>query len=103
MNEQKILKKLEEHDERFTRLDGFEKKAVKMLLDHDERLTRIEENMATKEDIHGIMSVLDTQTVILKRLDEERVFSNSRIRRLEDRVDDHDMQLEKLSNKHPSL
>ncbi|MBP9749022.1 hypothetical protein KBD18_02330 [Patescibacteria group bacterium] len=90
MNEQKILKKLEEHDERFTQLDGFEKKAVKMLLNHEECLVRIEENMATKDDIRGIMSVLDAQTVILKRVDENQTFTDVRLRRLEDRMDAKD-------------
>ncbi|MBP9749023.1 hypothetical protein KBD18_02335 [Patescibacteria group bacterium] len=101
MNEQKILKKLEEHDKHFVELDHFAKKAIKMLLDHDERLDQI-----TKEQLPALrrelLSALDEQTVILKRLDEERMFSNSRTRRLEDRVDDHDMQLKKLSNKHAS-
>ncbi len=80
-----------------------EQKIVEKLLEHDDELRWIRENMATKDDIHGMMSVLDAQTVILKRLDEERIFSNSRTRRLEDRVDDHDMQLKKLSNEHASV
>jgi hypothetical protein len=73
-----------------------EKKVVEALLAHGEQLVRIEEQMATKQDIRGIVQALDEQTVILRRLDEERVFDGARIRRAEDRIDHHEAEIREL-------
>ncbi len=63
MNEDKIIEKLLEHDEKF-------------------------EQMATKTDLlaseHRVMGVLDEIMVIIKRLDEERYFTAEWIRRVEE-------------------
>lgn len=67
-----------------------EQKIVEKLLEHDEELRWIRENMATRDDIRGIMSVLDVQTVILKRVDENQTFTDVRLRRLENRMDAKD-------------
>jgi len=45
---------------------------------------RLEEKMAQHKD--SILTVLDQQTVILNRLDQERVFGTHRVDRLEERV-----------------
>lgn len=60
---------------------------IKKLLEHDERLQRIEETMATKDNIRGLLDGQDQMMVILKRLDEERVFTYEMVKRIEGRVD----------------
>ena len=60
-----------------------EDKVIKMLLSHEERLERIETNMATKKDFERIVQTQDQMMVILKRLDEERVFTFDHVKRLE--------------------
>lgn len=62
MNEDKIIKKLIELEERVDACAT------------NERVDRLEER---------IMNVLDGHTVILQRLDQERVFTNERIGRIE--------------------
>lgn len=51
------------------------------------KLLQLEDQMATKEDLkilrNDIFTVLDQQTVILKRLDEERYFTTERVRQIE--------------------
>ena len=53
-----------------------------------ESIERIEEKMATRDDIRGIFHLLDEHTVILHRLDQERLFTIEWIRRIEDEVKD---------------
>jgi len=43
-----------------------------------------------------ISDVLDQQTVILRRLDEERIFGTERVNRLEKRVDTTEKDIAKL-------
>jgi uncharacterized protein YjgD (DUF1641 family) len=57
-----------------------EDKVLQKLIEHDERLDRIEENMATKADTRSITGTMDEMMVILKRLDQERVFTVEWIR-----------------------
>jgi len=80
-----IIKKLEEHDKRFDKLDqqlgSVTKKAGEhdkqletialTVVDNKERLDHIEENMATKGDTNKIMSTLDELVGLAKKKDEE--------------------------------
>lgn len=79
-----------------------EKLILEKLEDHDEQLAFIRENMvlrqdlekyAAKEDLHELenrlMTALDSQMVILQRLDQERVFTNTRLDRIEQTLADH--------------
>lgn len=52
-----------------------EDRIINKLIEIDEKVTRMEERMATKDDIADIHQILDHQSVILKRLDEERHFT----------------------------
>lgn len=72
MNEDKIIQKLFEHDERFERLE-----------------TKIDDTH--REVLHGMDEIM----VILKRLDEERVFTYEMVKRIEERVDTHDREIQK--------
>jgi hypothetical protein len=64
-----------------------EDKIINKLIEIDEKIGRMEENMATKGDVSRITDELDRQSVILKRLDEERHFTVEWVRRIEADVD----------------
>lgn len=76
MNEDLILKKLLEHDEKFNKIDSrFDELGMKNLEDKDEILT------------------------ILRRLDEERVFTGSWMDTIEKKVEVHDEDIRKIKEK----
>jgi DNA repair exonuclease SbcCD ATPase subunit len=75
MDEGKILQKLVEHDGRFERIEY--------------RL----DQFATKREFNDR---LDEMMVILKRLDQERVFTSEWIKRIESEVEQHTKDLSKL-------
>ena len=64
-----------------------EDKIIQKLLEHDERLQLISENMATKADLREVIAGQDKMIGILKRLDQERVFTTEWIRRIEKDVE----------------
>ena len=96
---EKIFKKLEDHDKRFDqhdkKFDQIDKRFDRLeyqvdfiagkVLEHDERLENIEENMATKDDIAGITTTLDKLVGLVKKKDQELVFINQRLKRVEDK------------------
>ena len=102
MHEDTILKKLEGIDEKMRSLA-----AQKSLDKIDENIGRvalkvvaIDEKMkglATQESMNtkfeGVTQVLDDQTVILKRLDQERLFMLERVKRIEADVEKLKLQL----------
>ena len=74
-NEEKIIKKLEDHDKKFIehdkRFDGVDKRLDKIsnkLIEHDNRLNNIEENMATKKDLNRVINTLDDVLNITRRI-----------------------------------
>lgn len=64
-----------------------EDRIINKLIEIDEKVNRMQEVMATKTDIAEINHRLDQQSVILKRLDEERLFTVEWIRRIESDVE----------------
>ncbi len=58
-------------------------KIIQKLFEHDARFDRLEAQMATKKDVGQIFDTLDKAMVILQRLDQERIFTNERIKRIE--------------------
>lgn len=61
-----------------------EDKIIQKLIEIDEKVNNIVvEQLVMKKDIHNIYTQLDQQSVILKRLDEERVFTIEWVRRIE--------------------
>lgn len=75
MDESKIIQKLLEHDARF-----------------DDLLTKDGFNQFKNE----IMSVLDKQTVILQRMDQERIFTVHRQHEHGTRLDQHDKDIKTI-------
>ena len=96
-NEEKILQKLDQHDGQFKRVmdkldqhDGQFKQVDKQfdrvitkLIEHDGELKNIKETMSTKEMMDELMRGQDKMIQILIRVDQERVFTNEKIRQLE--------------------
>ncbi|MBX4204970.1 MAG: hypothetical protein KW788_02130 [Candidatus Doudnabacteria bacterium] len=73
-----------------------EDKAIKKLIDHDSHFDKIEnrlDEMVTKSEFN---TRLDEMMVILKRLDQERVFTTEWIKRIESEVEQHTKDLGKL-------
>ncbi len=75
-----------------------ENKIVEMMLAHDEKLKNIEQNIFSKKDGEKLFNVLDEQSSILKRLDQERVFSNKAIERNAQRLDSQDKDIHKIKD-----
>ncbi len=63
-----------------------EEKVLSKLIEHDERFEHIEQNMATKSEMAALTHSMDKAMVILQRLDQERLFTNERIKRIEKAV-----------------
>lgn len=74
-----IDKKLNDQDKRS---DNFGQAVLNLLDDTRD----IKENMVIKKDIDKVNTTLDKQTVILKKLDQGRIFTIERIKRLEAEV-----------------
>ncbi|MCX6740088.1 MAG: hypothetical protein NTZ49_02570 [Candidatus Parcubacteria bacterium] len=85
MEENKILQKLEQQDQKFDKM--FAK-----LVEHDEKL----DNMMTKDDGRQIMDTLEPIASTVQRLDQERLSTISRIDRIEDEVGIHGAEINKI-------
>jgi len=66
------------------------------LLDMQDSIKKMEETGATKEDIHLITRTLDAHTVMLQRLDQERLSAVSHTDRLEETITSHEKILTKF-------
>jgi uncharacterized protein YjgD (DUF1641 family) len=73
-----------------------EEQIIQKLLEHDEQLEFIRENMATKGDFSRVLTQQEEMITILKRLDEERIFTVEWIKRIEKEVDDHRVEITKM-------
>ena len=62
-------------------------KIIEKLIEMDQKIDDIRSDMATKIDINELRTVLNNQGVILQRLDQERIFTLERIKRIEADVD----------------
>ncbi len=76
-----------------------EDKIIQKLIEHDEKLELIEEKMATKQDIRDIRTTMDEDVVILKRLDQERSFDTEWIRRVEKNTEDNTKEIKQMKQK----
>ncbi|MCC7356740.1 MAG: hypothetical protein IT410_03995 [Candidatus Doudnabacteria bacterium] len=64
-----------------------EEKILSKLIEHDERLDRIEQNMATKSELGALSNAIDKVLVIVQKLDQERIFTYKWISRIEGDID----------------
>ena len=56
---------------------------IKKIINLDERLIRVEENMATKQELRGLVKGQDKMITILERLDQERLFTEHHLKQIE--------------------
>lgn len=77
-------------------MDMNEDKIIKKLLEHDEELKNIRENMLTREDGRKLFDTLEDIATRVKRIDEDRILSYQWIKRIEEKVDLHDEMLNKI-------
>lgn len=64
-----------------------EELVIKEIVSLREDVETIKDTMSTKDDIRNLLAAQDEMMVILKRLDEERVFTYAMVKRIEERVD----------------
>ncbi len=86
-------KRFDEHDKRFDEHDKRFDKIETLLLQHDERLDNIEERLDKTVTTEQFTTAYEEMITILKRLDDERVFTVEWVKRLELRVDAHEKEL----------
>ena len=77
--EEQIIKKLGSIDERLDIV-------ARTVVDNQEQIKSIRENMATKTDLSDISGTLDELVGLAKKKDEELIFMEERVRRIEDKV-----------------
>ncbi|MFA5188503.1 MAG: hypothetical protein WC460_04035 [Patescibacteria group bacterium] len=135
MPEDKILQKLEQHDQKFdailgkldehdVKLDNHARKlesidtkledhAIKLgsidvkldnhakkLIEHDELLKPLCGDVKTlKTDVKNIANNQEQMITILKRLDEDRVFTHAWVKRIEKEVEDHSQEIKDMKLK----
>ena len=114
-NEEKILQKLDQHDGQFDRvmdkldkhdkqfdrvmdkLDQHDKqfdRVITKLVEHDGEFEKIKDTMTSKDVVSEIMRGQDKMIQILLRVDQERVFTNEKIRQLDADVKQIKLQLQ---------
>lgn len=81
MKEDKILQKLNKIDQGFDKIDQKFASIDQRFVDIEEQLSFICEHALTREEY---LKGQDQILTLFKRLDEDRVFTHSRIRRVED-------------------
>lgn len=79
-----VLKKLEEHDEKFDRV-------IKKLLDHDNEFVKIREEI--KESRNEVLSVLDGIAKGIKDLNQEKTFNFATTQRIQEVIDEHTKEI----------
>lgn len=111
MSEEKIIEKLdnisnklEEHDKQFVKIDEKLDKHALKLIEHDELLKPLCEDVKMlKTDVRNIADNQEQMITILKRLDEDRVFTHAWVSRIEKDVEDtkaktqeHEIEIKKM-------
>ena len=107
MKKDPVIEKLEEHDAHFEnieeKLDGQGKRLDKLtekMIQHDVRLERVEHtvdeikrDMATKDQVNQLITMVGQYLGDVKRLDQERVVMAGSIARIHDKDSDQDSEI----------
>lgn len=73
-----------------------EDKIIEKLLEHDEKLSNMVTNDEFQKFRNEMLQGQDTMVGILKRLDEERVFTHKWVKEIEYKVEENTRELQKL-------
>jgi len=73
-----------------------ENKVLQKLIEHDERFDRLKQTLADKASFSTFNEKMDKAIVILQRLDQERIFTQEWVRRVEAEVERHTQEINKV-------
>jgi hypothetical protein len=73
-----------------------EDKIIQKLLEHDDRFDRLEKQVTTKDDLKEIKDTLEGIATIVQRLDQERIFTAEWVKRIENEVEKHRQEIIKI-------
>lgn len=73
-----------------------EDRVINILMDHEDRLSRIEDNMATKQDVHEMSDTLDKILKLIQKTDQEVTMIAHGMRRHEDRIENIEKDVIKI-------
>ena len=73
-----------------------EDKIIKKLLEHDEKLKELVTKREFREFRNEVLAGQDKILTIVQRLDQERVFTNEKIKRLEESVKIQQVEINKI-------
>lgn len=112
MNETKINQTLEQHEKRLDEFGEVSGQIIDKLTAHDQKFDTIErklqehdgrfDRLEAKLDSglgslrNDILTKLDQQMVKITRIDQERIFTNEAIKRLEKEVTQHSREINKI-------
>ena len=72
---------------------------IKKLLEHDERFDRWEEKMATKDDMREIKNTLDVIVTEIKKIRDDHVFAVEWLKRLQTQVEKQEDDIRQIKLK----
>mgnify|MGYP001618081547 CR=1 FL=1 len=76
-----------------------EDKIITKLLELDERVERMEQNMVTKSDNQRVLDTLEGIVTICKRIEEDHLFAIEWIKRLQTQVDHQESEIQKIKTR----
>jgi hypothetical protein len=91
-----IDKTLIQINARFEHVDKRFDTVVEKLLNHDQRLFWIEDNMATKDDIKGLIGIIDHWGKSIQDIKVDHTFSAQWLTRMQDQLGWHEQDIRKM-------
>ncbi len=76
-----------------------EDKVIQKLLEHDDRFERMEqklENTATRDELREIKTILESVAVDVKKIREDHLFVLEWMKRLQDKVDQQEEEIRRI-------
>ena len=83
-------------DQRFDKMGQRLDKVVDAVMNHEHRLSVIEENMATKEDIKGLIGIIDHWGKSIQDIKVDHTFSVGWLTRMQEQLGWHEQDIKKL-------
>ncbi|MFH1192881.1 MAG: hypothetical protein V1656_01010 [Candidatus Jorgensenbacteria bacterium] len=89
MNEDRVIQKLVEHDKHFDLIVG-------KLVEHDKKLDGVVMKDEFQNFKHQVLTAQDEMVTILRRLDQERIFTTAWVGRIEKEVEEHTREIKSI-------
>lgn len=84
------------HEQRFDNFDEKFDLLAQTAINHSQRLANIEENMATKEDIKGLIGIIDHWGKSIQDIKVDHTFSVGWLTRMQEQLGWHEQDIKKL-------